>query len=58
MLTHPISAGIAAARLGAKVTATDLGPNLPLLRANCAANGVSSGPKGFWRDSAVALRLA
>jgi hypothetical protein len=31
--------GIVAARLGARVVATDLAPNLPLLRANCEANG-------------------
>jgi predicted nicotinamide N-methyase len=29
----------ALAALGAEVVATDLAPNLPLLRANCEANG-------------------
>ncbi len=32
--------GIVMAHLGARVTATDLAPNLPLLRDNCAVNGV------------------
>ena len=32
-------AGIVAAKLGGQVSATDLEPNLPLLRKNAAANG-------------------
>ena len=34
-----MGAGIVLARLGADVTATDLGPNLPLLRDNSVSNG-------------------
>jgi hypothetical protein len=33
------AAGVVVALLGGRVTATDLRPNLPLLRTNCAVNG-------------------
>lgn len=34
-----LPAGVVMAKLGASVTATDLEPNLPLLRSNCKDNG-------------------
>ena len=37
-------AGIVLAKLGAEVTATDLGPNLGLLLENFAANGAAQQP--------------
>jgi hypothetical protein len=34
-----LATGVTMAKLGGKVTVTDLAPNLPLLQQNCAANG-------------------
>ena len=40
--------GLVLAKLGAAVTATDLGPNLPLLRKNAEANGAR---RRCWRGA-------
>lgn len=51
--------GLVLARLGARVTATDLSPNLPLLEKNAAANGGPLSILDAWTDApGRCMRLA